>query len=606
MSDLPKIEESIDLADLAPSSSSVTVPPTYFELNDKQYIREPAGLSAIPKKKRARKGTVGAIKPVTTDEILEFPLLRGERSNLLVHKYKAPTVISPQQRIDNAKAARQRLLNDKLARFKAAHPDFDQDQLLQRIREVSAANSRYRKQNNLVNRKEYTDEEKLLRKWHSRKPNVMTNPKYKELLNKYRGTSYNAEHTNWVGRTPQTMDDAEYNQMIQQFAEMVGVAHARPKYDPKLLTKASAREIYGDEGYVYEELDMDDDVNTPATLKITRSAYRDANGDIVPERVIAIGGYKIPDATASQTEQLLKNIDYYGTVDKAGRKTTKLNDYLHSRDPFKTIHEEKMAKNRSGFKLISQFIRDWLAAHDISTPAKDNPTFISLENNVKEMYFVYKINSVVWNTLMVRMSQLFAYNYVFPLAKVVLGNNVSFDAKIMAFRDLISNETSTDYENWESKFIFPPLESAILRSKDIQEAIAAVLSDPATTAEFASHISEIVDIVCRYFMNFNFNAIASRVYGSEIKAKVKEISKTAINSLILEGGLMFEFVKNADEAEYINQINAGQIPLFTMTAVQEKTVIDRFHVSYKGASSEYIEEGYEAALPAERHDRYYG
>ena len=595
MSDLPKIEdENLD----APSSSSY-VPPSYFDLNDKQFLREPAGLSAIPKKKRAKRDTPGAIKPVTDEERAEFPLLAGERSNLLVHKYKAPQIISPQQRINNAKAARERLKNEKIARFKTAHPDFDQDQLLQRIKEITAANARYRKQNNLVDHKEYTDEEKLLRKWHSKKPNVMTNPKYKELLNKYRGTTYKAEHTNWVGRTPQTMEDEEYNRMIQQFAEMVGVAHARPKYDPKLLTKQSAREVYGDDGYVYEELDMDDDINTPATLKITRSAYRDANGDIVPERVIAIGGYKIPDATASQTEQLLKNIDYYGTVDKQGRKTTKLNDYLHSRDPFKTIHEEKMAKNRSGFKLIVTFIKDWLATKmDVSAPAKDNPTFISLENSATKVAIVYKVNSVVWNTLMVRMAQLFAYNYVFPLAKREFAV-VNTDPKIMAFLELIPNQTSTDYENWESKFIFPPLESAILRSKSIQDAIAS-------TTELGGHMYEIIDAVCRYFMNFNFNAVASMIYGKDIKAKVKEISKDAINALILEGGLMFEFIQNAEEATYIDQINAGQIPMFTMTAVQEKTIVDRFKVKYVGADSAYIEPGYEEALPAERHDRYYG
>ena len=233
------------------------------------------------------------------------------------------------------------------------------------------------------------------------------------------------------------------------------------------------------------------------------------------------------------------------------------------------------------------FVSDYLeVSGGVDPPSKGKPALILLRKQDKmdaATTIVYTVNSVVWNTLLKRMAQLFAYNYVFPLAKTQIPN---FNVKTDAFHKLMPDNVSEDLDNWETKFIYPPLEAAILRSSEVQNGIAAILNAPATAAKLGDVFRDLVSFTCAYFMNFNFNAVAVFITNQRFPA----ITKDAIRATLGGAGLIFAFVTKSSIDKYINYIQTGKLASLNMTALAEKTLIERYGVVYKGANSEYVEQ----------------
>ena len=148
--------------------------------------------------------------------------------------------------------------------------------------------------------------------------------------------------------------------MAKDFAEMVGVLQMRPKLDRRLLTIPSAKEVFGRNANKYEFSyeDMDNDPNTPATLLITKKAEMDEKGNVIPERLIAAGGYRIPFATAKQTEALMKDQHYYmKNPTSKQRKETKRDAFLYEKSKFADVYNKARPVRNTGLKLVVNFIK---------------------------------------------------------------------------------------------------------------------------------------------------------------------------------------------------------------------------------------------------------
>ena len=538
------------------------------------------------------------LKPVGSPYLLQ-PLKKKQHTSLL-GKYK--------KRLEERQA--------RVGRFREAYPDATDQQLKGLILQAQAYNSRAKLLDQLENpkpqrpKKQYTDEELLLRRWHSTKPSTLTNINYTPVLHKYRGDPYVPEHLDWRGTTPQTMKTAEYDKMVKDFSEMVGVANFRPEFDPRLLTEASARQLYGDEGYVYETLDMDTDYNTPGVLKITRLGYVDEDtGRSVPDRVIAIGGYKIPNASQEQTRRLVEDIAYYDQYPKAkDRREVHKSDFLKRVNPFKKVYEEKLEKvKHNGFKLISVRIADYLKANGISAPTTGDSAYICLVNRSSgelkfgegdKIILAYQINPVTWNTIISRLAKLFAYYWVFPSIKPDIEAEVTSaenpgHKEWAAFAEYIANPYDAATKTWTNMFIYPPLEAVILRDRAIQESIKRIMNERSVVENVLdTMLGSLMRIVCKYMMNINLPLISLSIYNAVRTKSAGESLQKYIHSLI--GNRDFVFVPDTHKLtveQFIQAYNAMHV----MTPIKSAIIKDNY-IKYLGEDSKYIHPDYYQSL----------
>ena len=367
-------------------------------------------------------------------------------------------------------------------------------------------------------KKARTLEEMALREIHERKPNVMVQPLYNDILKKMRGvdTHENLANQDWLGYTPQTLlksDPKRYNKMAKDFAEMVGVLQMRPKMDRRLLTIPSAKEVFGRNANKYEFSyeDMDNDPNTPATLLITKKAEMDEKGNVIPARLIAAGGYRIPFATAKQTEALMKDQHYYmKNPTSKQRKETKRDAFLYEKSKFADVYNKARPVRNTGLKLVVNFIKAALKNFfGVEEPKKSGVPFLvnvggevvdslGLGTTKVDQAFVYDLSPIAFNSYVKHMAELFTYYYLFP-ALVNIPPKADESEGYKALRALyngrgvvhkwakagdipmdINPNNRLVYwmmNAWRKDCYFHPrLETAILACPDVQKAIAYALN----------------------------------------------------------------------------------------------------------------------------------
>ena len=447
----------------------------------------------------------------------------------------------------------------------------------------------------------YTEREKQLRKYHAVKPNVITNDKLIDQLydEDIRGKAYQTD-SKWIGYTPQTLNDEDYDEMVNNFSEMVGVAHMRPEFDRRLLTAESAQQVYGP-GYDYEMLDMDNDPNTPGTLRITRQSYRDAAGNTIPRRVVAIGGYKIPNATTGQSERLLKNMMYYSKYPTtAARRETSYSDYLAETQPFISIALAKQAKrekNPIGFDLVTKKVKEYLDSVRFTAPNAGESRYAAVVHNartadgqaVHNIIQYYRFTIVSYNTLVSRLAQLLAYAVVFPKAKKYLTANTS--NTVNAFLDLVETPTGTAnkiaWNTLKDLFIHPELERKILRDSNVQEAIEKSIKDLVAT-DYIVIMRRLINFVIFYMMNCNLGAIVSYLTGRSISAPANVTRNTEVVNFILNNGVRVSLMDAANTSTIENQINLGQAACHVITPIKQDILVEERDIQYIAKEPYYV------------------
>ena len=215
--------------------------------------------------------------PTPTD--IELAQLLGNQrtpGGVLVKPRKQPSpIVSPATRLQQAAAAKQankNALRQRFVQYRTEHPELastDISELIARAHATQRATATPRPQRQL------TEVGKALRRANARKPAIPTRESLYPLTTRFAGndTSATVENQNWINYTPQTLPDEQYERMMKNLGEIVGVAHARPQFDPRLLTKESAQEIYGTDGYDYYYDDMDADPLTPASPHRKKSVH---------------------------------------------------------------------------------------------------------------------------------------------------------------------------------------------------------------------------------------------------------------------------------------------------------------------------------------------
>ena len=600
-------------------------------INLEQLLERPQGWENAPGRNwRARQLNVTPLTPA--DRQLLSVLSEG--GDFMI-PLRDRTAYGPSDRAERTSAMRNARKDRLRTAFEAHLPELQQafpgEGVEQLIRRAQAANQRrtniYREAHPNYYRAPPTEIEQRLYDTRTRKPNVMTKEKYLPLLNTMRGNNATgnvlAGHQSWIGRTPQTLDDQQYNDMVENFADIIGTAHMRPTFDGRLLTEASAREILGQKGYRYELEDRDNDINTPGTLRITREAYVDANGRAHPERVIAYGGYRMPDATPGQTESLMKKIHYYSTYPtKEGRKGIKMKQFLENNPDV----YEKPKSRPTGTKLVNQFISDvFTVAFNAAPPKAGVPTYLKAAYN-KALFAFYDVNTIAWNTIVSRVGRLYSYFYIFPTIQLPNMTPVQQLFTQSKLEDIVDNlpgdpdMQSRMAQLWPTCMFEPRIEAIVLRDYDIQAAIENYISAARAEignrtengANIISRIRKILDVVVGTMFNVNYPLFirAGVLVGtfdsiSALNLPPTDNSRPAINlppAKILspikvflanrsDGHLTFSFASAQESAKLAND---PTMPILPLTPIRnDKLAVSRYH-------GENLIETYGPALPPQQ------
>ena len=444
----------------------------------------------------------------------------------------------------------------------------------------------------------YTEEEEMLRRRHRLKPSVMTKPPFMDLLRRadIRGEFFGddtLQNPDWKDKTPQRMQPTEYEHMARDFAEMVGLAGFRPEYDRRLLTEASARAAFKENAndYTYTLEDMDDDPNTPGTLLI-----RDKNN-----RLIAAGGYRLPNASAGQTERLVKDIHYYGSNPtpaerRAFSKSAFLaaNPYLYPKSPLKMLGP------------VVNFITDKLRVNDIEAPSRDNPCYILLIDKRAQPFVprvLYKVSPIAWNCIIKFISKLFLYYYVFPLFQdsenkavqavnafkldAIIENSALFDdsAQIMNMRN---RPLFKMWVAWQWGALFSPdVENAILRDKEVQAEIKRILNVLTTNTNrvMLDRITHILNVVCVHMCRINYPVI-NNFFGDDAHANTSPLSNF-LRWIAEEQCMFFRFATQDELENYETLESTNRIITLSITTIKEEEVMAIHHVQFADDSRYY-------------------
>ena len=295
---------------------------------------------------------------------------------------------------------------------------------------------------------------------------------------------------------------------------------------------------------------------------------------------------------------------YYDQVpDAKARKALKFGAFLEKTAPFAGIISEKKANMKStGLTLITRYVNDYLHRSGYEEPSHGNPAYIMLalrKNDGRyENKIIYSVNSVAWKTVVARFTKLFAYFYVFPLVKEALQqiqanllakgeHDLAFEnsARIKAFNEFVYDKDNTPpmEENWNTTFIYPPLENAILRDPYIQTTISNMCSskkqDMMDNYLYKNRV-KILTIVCAYMMNINPLLIGS----------VCRISPQKIIDSIASDHIRFVFYDNYLVVRKL--LLEGKTFDQPMTPLKQETIVERCGIVYKGKDSEYVDPNY--------------
>ena len=461
----------------------------------------------------------------------------------------------------------------------------------------------------------YTPEEQSMRYLRRGDPRIIPYPEYGEILQKMdskaKDTDKEVVNQKWLGYTPQQLDDAEYNSMARNFAEMVGVLQARPKYDRRLLTIPSAKEAFGKYAgnYTYDYEDMDADPNTPPTLVIKNNKTG---------RIVAAGGYRIPKATSNQTEALMKDQLYmFAAPTAAQRKEMKRNVFLTEKSKYAKMFL-KRAKRHQGFKQIVQWLTKKLRSAGISGPSKGRPAYIqlvALRGGAKHPIVNYEVNQICWSSIIRRIAMVFSYYYIFPLLKQDHKKNPYETAGMkalleLAYRDTIESISPAGFEpgkepkdineklfmQYTRECIFDPrVEAAILRQEDVQDEIRAELkeidTEPDDTVIFSRGfditLGKILTSIMIFTMNINLPLIR-QIIGDIWKEP--RLSNSNLLSLAVAGSLSFQFVLDKNIQKVLTDSVQNELyPTVTLTPTNWEKLTGSRVIQYMDAATNYID-----------------
>ena len=580
--------------------------------------------------------------PTPTD--IELAQLLGNQrtpGGVLVKPRKQPSpIVSPATRLQQAAAAKQankNALRQRFVQYRTEHPELastDISELIARAHATQRATATPRPQRQL------TEVGKALRRANARKPAIPTRESLYPLTTRFAGndTSATVENQNWINYTPQTLPDEQYERMMKNLGEIVGVAHARPQFDPRLLTKESAQEIYGTDGYDYYYDDMDADPLTPATLRIVRKAYTTPRGVQVPARTVAVGGYRVPDASSANTERLLTQMAYYSDKPtKAARKTTKLSAYKAANP---AIFGEKKIKI-TGYKQIIRYLYSMLDAYyrtvglHVNEPSAGNPGYIVIGNPLAESssssseqilfnvdttgtfapiepLVLYEINAIAFRTIMSNVAMLFGYYYFFPTAATILQSlpankktpKVNAAIELFTHPDIdISNGLIDAYStSWEILLLYPKLETSILNDATVQEAIGkAIRLYDTGTEQFANpsgstnpaavavqNFELLLSTVCYNFMNVKFDIPYFAYFGATPENAA--IPQHEIGRELFAEGCVFRLVPDELKNQCLHWRDDNYIPIDTMTAKGWKKITQEHPTMvWRGFAEYYVD-----------------
>ena len=234
----------------------------------------------------------------------------------------------------------------------------------------------------------------------------------------------------WIGRTPQTMSAEERHKAMMAFAALVGVLNVQPKFDARLLSVESAKQIYNDEDYNVVAYDLDDNVLTPGTVIITtKFDTTDFDGNYIPAgQIIAIGGYKLANPSGSASEARMKKMMYYSQNPKRkDRKNVTFKDWMNA-DEQAGLRKPKSAPK--GMRIVTEHIRSILETLSYGLmPTRmrvgdkyiERPAFMAFasrgsgESENLTIIVCYRVSSIVMNTIISRVAELYFNLLVAPL-----------------------------------------------------------------------------------------------------------------------------------------------------------------------------------------------
>ena len=412
-----------------------------------------------------------------------------------------------------------------------------------------------------------------------------------------------------VGSTPQSMDAETRNLWMLRFGELVDVLHVHPVFDPRLTTVESASQVFNPDDYDISIYDLDDNVLTPGTVIVTtKFSTRNAEGEVIPPgQIVAIGGYKMLNPNSSRTLSQLQRMAYYqANPTRTQRANIPFNDWKREQKEFKTP-----AAKANGLKAISRFIRDYWEAQSEILPERtkvdgkyqEMPAFMVFEcarmnaassstssssssSDVVSIY--YKVSSVVMNTILSRMAELYfnmiiapmifevyAIDYagydrtkgVDPMGEFIEACDTQIPCKWCGYESFMDNTVITPlimnkkmppllmmYIGWPQSYFHPKALAKFLSYTPIKESIPEALVQSGKLLEgkkrigdnsFDKVISTLLDIVMIFTMNSNIEGVLDNIAGEAIDGSN---STDVMLHIATHGGFRF---CNKDEVDVI-------------------------------------------------------
>ena len=425
------------------------------------------------------------------------------------------------------------------------------------------------------------------------------NPELNKRLADFKGKKYDERsYHNWVGKTPRTLKDEKGSPAAsyfdKTFAEMTGTLGLIPRYRKELATKKTAEIAYPkSKGYRVEAYDMDEDELTPENVLIY-----DKN-----DRLVAANGYEVLSSNPAHQLTRLKEMDYYDShPTKSSRRDERYAEFLKRTKYYQT-------QILKGYALITEWIRDELAANGVTAPTRKKKNYIALNilnGGELDELACYSCNPVVFNTLVARIADLFATYYIFPHLKeeleelkdtselLQLLKAETADVKLFLDPDEVSADTDEHMHNvdtlWRRSLFYPKVKAVILANRNVQITIEKYVNaakngklgivNPLngvmeTVSDHDGNFdlfNALLTVVCRHMMNTQYFELATYYGATRLKLPLTARSKSSPslqgdhNEFLSDYAPTFKFKTDEESKETDASVSKGDVVCFTLTA----------------------------------------
>ena len=482
---------------------------------------------------------------------------------------------------EEAKARQEAAMQQLRETYPDSYGALDNKDFLKKIRRAQRSQREAEKAARL---EAMTPHERQLLAYHEDHPLMTTKEGYVPLLNEFRGTNdYTVANREWLGKTPKdfkTGDYKEYNKLAKNFGEMVGLLQMRPKEDKRLLTEASAKHVFNPKDHTFKLYDMDNDPATPGTLVISRNAYtkhkyNPRTGEVtdvpVPEHVVAVGGYRIPQPTSGLMESVVGNMDYYDENDTRFKRKQQSMKAFREANP---LNYAPRHVRQTGWKIITDMFRKVFASLGVTIPTSGYSLLRIGTNATSDGKVAHlKMTSVVWNTLLKRMAQLFGYYHVFPIVLHIMDSYTGLKSPaVKAFEAVLEPIDPSERKNYlgwmDNEHLLPEeFESVLLNDKDIQKYLSQALEQvlkSMTAAQLGIITNKLLNVATFAFLNLPLESLfwtTSRLFKNQFNNKrPRNFSEPSLVNFFLRRYQENQIVVSAVTDAEFESLKAGTDP----------------------------------------------